>query len=271
MTDIYNVNVMIQQHNIESSYIISVDKLLDQFMENYGFHPYKRLDFVFLSMLMGNDYFPKLKRAEFTKFWEIYSRTVKQNETIMGYRFSINIDIFMKFLTELIKGTPKKYQSASTDDINHSQIQEYLNGLCWCVNLYATGKYIDYDYLYFGKSVHPMSIMLYLASNRQYKPDMSEKVCCPIPSTLYPILVLPHIAINLIPKKYHGVIDKKLTFMFEEEFCQECKEFRKYIGQQSSKVPEQFRMHQYISHRKKHIIDDPKEFISSIMLILKNE
>jgi len=265
---VHNIFIVIQQGRDNQTYTISIDRLLDQHMDIYGYHMLKRLDFVFLSILLGNDYFPKLRCAEFQKLWKLYKSTVQPYETIVNVDFTINIKIFHKFLIAFYANMPTKFKTSEISDITNTHVKDYLYGLSWCIHLYATGNYLDYDYLYFGESIHPMSIIVYLMKNGFDNIKLEQQINHPIPSEIYPVLVLPYSAKTLIPKKYHFIIDKKLMFMYDEEFCSECVKFRNSIRLPVGNVPNNYSMKKYILHRKTHCVDDPKNYIDNIVQIL---
>lgn len=270
LKNVNGVNVMIQHNRVEESYIISIDKLVDLLERNVGYHRNKRLDFVFLSMMMGNDYYPKLKRAEFDRLWDIYSRTISPNETIVQDNFEIDYDNFKDFLAVMIQETPNRYQHVDIDEMIHSHVEEYLYGLVWCTKLYATGKFMNYNYLYFGSSIHPLCIHVFLSSHPQFKINMQMNGYTPIPSLIYPVIVMPYNAIELIPGKYHQTIRDKLMFMYDEEMCDECAKYRKYVGVATQHVPDEFKMAKYIQHRKTHSVKNPKEYIDKIVEIIND-
>lgn len=287
LVNIHNVNIVIQQGRDSQTYIISIDQLLEQHMDMFGYHPLKRLDFVFMSILLGNDYFPKLRCAEFQKLWKIYKTSVKPFETIVQSDHTINIPVFHKFLNNYVSCMTKKYRIVDAHDIAHTNAEDYLYGLSWCIHLYATGNYLDYDYLYPGDSVHPTCIIQYFMQQKIHNMcniKLIEKVCKPIPSDIYPVVVLPHMAMSLVPKKYHEIIKNKLMYMYDEEFCKECELFRQSLRDARKKVdisedvstdeddtPDtskqrcEYTMKNYILHKKTHCISNPKIYIDKIV------
>jgi 5'-3' exonuclease len=298
LVNIHNVNIVIQQGRDSQTYIISIDQLLEQHMDMFGYHPLKRLDFVFLSILLGNDYFPKLRCAEFQKLWKIYKTSVKPFETIVRSDHTINIPIFHKFLNNYVSCMSKKYRMVDVHDIVHTNAEDYLYGLSWCIHLYATGNYLDYDYLYPGDSVHPRCIIQYFMQQKIHNMDnikLIEKPCTPIPSEIYPVVVLPHMAMSLVPKKYHEIIKNKLMYMYDEEFCKECELFRQSLRNARKKVTDssedtasdedsgivvcdtlgtstkccKYTMKNYILHKKTHCIGNPKIYIDKIVTQLR--
>ena len=184
--------------------------------------------------------------------------------------YEIDYNSFQDFLAVMIQETPKRYQHVDIDEMIQSHVPEYLYGLVWCTKLYATGKFMNYNYLYFGSSIHPLCIQIFLASHPQFKIDMTVSEYTPIPSSIYPVIVIPYCAIDLIPIKYHETIREKLMFLYDEELCDECGKYRKYVGVSASQVPDEFKMAKYIYHRKTHNVKNPKEYIDKIVKIINN-
>lgn len=215
LNGIYGIEIIIQCR--EEKYIISIDDLIEQQMELYGYHMNKRLDFVFISLLNGNDYFPKLKLSSFKKLWKAYKMAVFANETIIGDDGEINFKILIKFLVALNKLIPKRYDDIELKDICNRNIYEYLYGLQWCLKLYSTGEYMSYDYIYVGESIHPMALFLYLVGKLEEKIEFPIEKYEKIPSDIYTILVTPYSMKYLIPKKYHQIVETKLKYIYDDK------------------------------------------------------
>lgn len=264
--DIYNINIVIQltQGNV---YIISIDSLIEQHMEIFGYNLLKRFDFVFVSLLNGNDYFPKLKYSNFDKLWVSYKAAIRPNETIMQKDGSFNMQLMTNFLVALMRNTPKQFNNVQLKDICDSNLKDYLSGIRWCMSLYSTGNYASYDYIYSGKSMHPTSIVLYIQLNNIKQIDLIKSSCEKIPSGLYTILVLPSSAKYLIPKKYHELLETDLKYIYEEEYCKKCAKFRDHFDCADEDCA--YNMKEYIKHKKIHTIQNPKKYIDDIVSKIK--
>lgn len=261
--NMYNIDVLIG--NTGSNYIISIDALIEKHMDMYGYNLNKRMDFVFVSLLNGNDYFPKLKCASFEKLWYTYKKIVSINETIISSECVINIELFIKFLFELSQKVPEKKSDTSLINICDANVKNYVNGIHWCMALYSSGEYITYDYMYSGGSIHPMCILLYLVSHNIKTIGLKSQSYTKIPSNIYPVIVMPYFAKDLIPKKYHSLINGKLKYMYDEEFCDQCKKFKEHYN--STETDNEYSANKYIEHRKTHAINDPKQYIDNIVSI----
>lgn len=284
LINIYNIDVVIQQGRENQTYIISIDQLLEQHMSMYGYHPLKRLDFVFLSILLGNDYFPKLRCAEFKKLWKVYKLSIKPYETIVNYDHSINLTTFINFLAKYLLNIPTKFKYVDADELVNTNVDAYLYGLSWCIHLYATGKYLDYGYSYHGQSVHPICIIQYIISRKIHHKQMIFTIpheinnTPPISHNIYPIIVLPYCALRLIPEKYHYVIKNKLMYMYDEEFCKDCGSFKESLRQsrlidgiiETEPDKKIYSMQKYITHKKTHVVLNPKDYINAIVGVVSN-
>lgn len=264
--DIYNINVVIQLTQ-GNTYIISIDLLIEQHMEMFGYNLLKRFDFVFVSLLNGNDYFPKLKYSNFDKLWKSYGNAIRPNETIMQKDGSFDMKLMVNFLIALMRITPKQFNNVQLRDICDYNINDYLVGIRWCMSLYSTGNYASYDYIYSGKSMHPTSIVLYIQLNEINKIDLVKTPCEKIPSELYTILVLPSSAKYLIPKKYHELLETDLKYIYDEEHCKKCAKFRDHFDCADEDCA--YTMKEYMKHKKIHIIKDPKKYIDDIVAKIK--
>lgn len=261
--DIYGLNVIVK-FNQENTYIISIDSLMGQHMESYGYNLLKRQDFVFVSLLNGNDYFPKMRYSNFNKLWDAYKKSIADDETIVNGDGTINVKMMIKFLSSLISITQKQFSlNIKLRDICDPHVSEYIFGIQWCISLYESGDYPTYDYIYSGNSIHPASILLYILLNNKMSIDIQKQQCEKIPSKLYPILVLPYSAKHLIPNKYHSLLDNELNYMYDEEFCKKCAKFRDHLDcdDENCKYP----MKYYILHRREHIVLNPKKYIDNIL------
>jgi hypothetical protein len=116
--------------------MISIDRLIERHFELYGYNLMKRMDFVIVSLLCGNDYFPKLKYIDFSKLWMAYKKSVFPDETIVKSDLSLNIPVFINFMGRIFYEMPKQYANVSTEELFDDNISNYLFGLVWCLHLY---------------------------------------------------------------------------------------------------------------------------------------
>lgn len=265
--DIYNINIVIQMAH-DNTYIISVDKIIEHHLELYGYNLLKRLDFVFVSLLNGNDYFPKLKFSNIEKMWLAYKDVVRPNETIMRRDGSFNMSTLVKFLSAVMRRTPKHLDNSQLKDVCNHDIKDYLIGIKWCMSLYSTGLYLSYDYMYNGQCINPTDLALYILINGISEVSVPQSVSCTIPDKIYSIIVLPYSAKHLIRPEYHKLLDTKLQYIYEEEMCSKCKTYREHYN--CSDEDCKYTMKKYIVHAKTHAITKPQKYISDIVDIIKN-
>ena len=88
-------------------------------------------DFSFLSLLMGNDYLPKMSFVSFPKLINCYKNT----RTVSGTNLVNNTIVNRHFLIEVIKQFESHKQLNIADNTDYNN---YYNGLVWCLN--ATEK-----------------------------------------------------------------------------------------------------------------------------------
>lgn len=91
----------------------------------------------------------------------------------------------------------------------------------------------------------------------------------PIPSDIYTVIVLPYSAKFLIPQKFHKLLDTKLKYLYDEENCQLCRNYRKHYSCKEDNC--RYPLKDYIIHRKTHVIPDAKEYIDNIVKIISNK
>ncbi len=93
-----------------------------------------RADFVIVSIMMGNDYLPKLGNITHEKLWEIYSNMIKNNHEndtlIKGNTFDLRFT--MKFLSEVhssITLSSKKISVGTYDDSRTKSYETIFNSI----------------------------------------------------------------------------------------------------------------------------------------------
>jgi len=197
-TDVIVMLMMLKQYDniyihFINSDIISLSELLLEHIKIYGCSEYPNIDFSIVSLLIGNDYLPKIKFLTF-KIWDYYKKTLYINER--GLYVNGSIDIF--FLCNMLLNIVVKRKSLFKCDINKDLCCNYYEGLKWCINMYMNGKCIDYDYCYnFKGGPMPWDLII----NSKYLSTIECKTSVPLPKQLYTILILP--IESMIDKRYH--------------------------------------------------------------------
>lgn len=182
------------------------------------------IDFAMLSLMMGNDYLPKIMCANFEKLWECYKITLKRCKTSLVDKNNkidpvFMAELMMQMAMTLNNGWINKFKLSTFDEKMYTK---YLEGLTWCLDIYRTGICGKYDYMYEHTPPHPLGIHYYLKyvnGNIEIKYPLNPSH---ITSEGYALLLLPKKAKCLINKKYHKLIDNQLKFLYDEEDCKTC-------------------------------------------------
>ena len=214
--------------------ILSLDKFLRSIMNNnnlYGINQdATRQDLVIISIMGGNDYLPKLGYVTIDKLFATYKKyratgadCITQNNTFIVPNFKQ----FLDMLNKLVMGSYKKFKIENYDQ---PKIKNYLDGLLWCLDMYNHGTCSMYDYVYTNSGVIlPIYVKYYL--DFYGSPQTPKSNTPPLTSEVYTLITMPKAAKNLIPKKYHKLLDTDLKDLYELEECDACGEIR---GQLSS-------------------------------------
>lgn len=214
--------------------IISIDKLTDIITAKYGYSKSIRQEFALLSLLNGNDYFPKLSFTKENQLLDIYGY-VKENrlDELITDKGIFNIEFLKDYLRRIVYQTlPQFNKKFKLELFNADAIRLYLDGLLWCLNMYRTGICSKYDYIYNYCSPQPLEVLYYLEF---YEP----KINIPISNTkcidniFYTLIVLPLKAKHLVPEKYHDLMKNELKFLYEIEECQECNDLHTKLSHAS--------------------------------------
>lgn len=202
-----------------------------------------RTDFVILSVMLGNDYLPKLNYIKFETLWEAYFKTVENKDTsISSIKYGI-IDInnespkfnqrFLEDLTyNIVNLLPNKsYRALDLHTYNELKIKNYLEGLLWCLKMYDSAECPMYDYLYnYQTSVSPAELKFYVESVKIHNLDVPVSDTAPISCDMFPLLVIPKKARSLVMPKYQHLIDNQLKHMYETEECVPCAEHKAQLS-----------------------------------------
>ena len=171
-------------HTIAKDMIISYGELYNTHCELYG--PSK-LDFVFINILCGNDYLPKICIIKIENVWNAYKELISDYPNGLVSDTIIIDGIFMYELISLAtKNSPiKKLNAYTVDDVYNPIYKNYVDGLYWCVDMYYNGQCTNYNYAYTHTiKPHIYGIMWYIMSNNTY----IKQIHGPIPTKLYGIM-----------------------------------------------------------------------------------
>lgn len=235
---IYNIHILIKNKSIYE--LISVPKLLYQFYL-YNFKYSKliynvnsdsfRDDFTLISIMAGNDYLPKLAFTKMHTLWEAYNIINKWECCHLLTNNTFNKKNFKKFMFSIMNLINSRYSKFNFQTYNKDIIISYLEGLLWCLHMYQTGKCSMYDYHYIGKSApSPQDIMYFLEFHDDIDILVPESKTQAVPVNIYTVLIIPHQAKELIPKKYYNYMEKELEDVYATELCKICDKFKKDLS-----------------------------------------
>jgi hypothetical protein len=225
-----NKNIYVVNINPGKKIIVySIGKILELFINEYKGN---NLDFVFMMLLMGNDYLPKVYYISFDILLKSFNKG-KSLINIIDNLCVFNNKNLINYFINLISYIPKQMlYRYKLGNYNHHKIKYYLEGLNWCITNYSTGTCLKYDYMYTHGSIDPFDILYFLEFNTKININYPHPPFPSIDKDIYPILILPKKAISLINPKYHNLIknEPKIQFLYEEEECDICKELHIDIG-----------------------------------------
>lgn len=230
-------NLYIMLRDKKDNPIISIDKLADIMISKYGYSKNFRQVFAVLSLLNGNDYFPKLSFIKENQLWNIYEH-VKDNysEPLITENGLFNMAFLKDFLRRTVYSIkPQFNKKFNFSTFNPMAMHLYLEGLLWCLNMYKTGICSKYDYIYNYGSPQPLELLYYLEiCEPTITIPISNTKC--IDNIFYTLIVLPLKAKHLIPEKYHTLMNNELKFLYEIEECQKCTKLHTKLSRASKKL-----------------------------------
>jgi hypothetical protein len=242
---ITNINILIK--NVKTTEILSIDKIMAQFClqvptiivskNNW------RSDFSIVSLMLGNDYLPKLVYIKYDSVWKSYFDTIKENDDIKNKTIitnqKFNANVLAMFFNNVVLNISTQFRKLNMKTYNKDQVINYLEGLLWCLHMYETGKCSMYDYTYnFSRSPTPAHIYHYLTKEDNNEINIPTSNVSPIKNEIYTLLVMPKKAQQLIPHKYHNAMENELKHLYEVELCDECKKIRGEISSLSKEMKE---------------------------------
>jgi 5'-3' exonuclease len=258
----YIPNAFVFCKNNPQNEVISIGKMLELHTKEVGMSLNYNLDFSVISILMGNDYIPKVGLADFEKLWKSYKNIcVLMPNGLVNEKLEIDYKFFIKLLYGVIELSKNKMINKVTmNSICGKMYSNYFDGLTWCLHTYCTGKCIRYDYMYqCGEPPHPLGLIMNLNINNNLL-KFNRDLCTPIDQSLYAILVLPDSASNLIDKKYHKFM-KENDILYKVEKCVKCLCFHnelKKLNEECVKCSDENK----INNIKKEIVKTSKAMIA---------
>lgn len=220
--------------------IISIERMYQDHINKYVIKECKnsRQDMVFIFLLSGNDYLPKVKNFNLENYLKSYKKIVnkldpeesgltKFNDSKLEVNY-INLFILDNHSTKLNKKN-YKYNFDQSDNV----YEKYFYGLTWCMDMYKTGICKDYQFIYDCEEPYSILMSIYLKRKNTFEIVKNSS----IDFKLYGILLIPKYANELIDddqKVMSEKIDSKFN-IYEEETCEKCKEIKIKIDEVKTK------------------------------------
>jgi len=217
--------------DIKKPEIISMGSLMHNHFKKYGNHINSGLDFTLISILLGNDYLPKLSYTNLDKLWDSYTYSINIHAqqictTTTNGRVNINIKLLISLMFDILMNTPSHFYKSYTYKYYTKDVQKYKNymeGLIWCMDMYSVGECLRYDYMYnYSDPINPYGFMTFLGSYERVANSIPRPVIKCIDKDLYAIIVLPIAALELVPKQFRRFAEKHKDKLYEVELCETC-------------------------------------------------
>lgn len=216
--------------------ILSLEKLYEFHQIKYNLMSDAHIDFAFLSLLMGNDYLPKINLLTFDKLWESYKLNVKNNKLInnVNNKFILDLNLFIDILNDIIGKIGKKFKIKINSD---EHLKNYIDGLKWNLDMYINGKCVDYHFIMNNINlIDILNLIIYLKNINKNYLDLERNILNkPIKSELCGILLIPYKSKHLIDKKYHNFLEEN-KYIYDKSYVIDdtnlyklIKKFKKYL------------------------------------------
>lgn len=203
-------------------YVINVNYLIEEHKKE--FNSSNNLDLVGLSLLIGNDYLPKISYNNFDKLWDAYKYSLNLDNSGLILSINpviINRDFLINILLGIIKKTNDRFLKLfSLQHLYHPLYDNYIEGYLWCIDMYSTGVCNNYDYIYKYQddNIHPLGLIYSLSKYNEYiYYNIKKQIKNPIDKIIYCILLLPYNARTLIDIKYHKFLEE-IKYIYSEEY-----------------------------------------------------
>ena len=228
MKPVYNINILIKGK--DSNELISLKNLLHAHCKYLDkddkievlCNSILREDFIVLSVMMGNDYLPKIAYIDYDKLWKTYKNFIlKTNKTIINGTGSFD-EAASNFMLMIYNSLANGFKKSSSGKYNVDQASSYLEGLLWCVDMYKFGICAKYDYMYNHNSPNPYELFFHLCAEKD-KIQLVKSDFQPISSKIYPLIIMPKKASYLLTKTQQNLMNGELKYLYEKEECNECR------------------------------------------------
>ena len=241
LENIYNIDVLVRTNKKTGYEIVSTKQLIKDIASTYGklskisIDTLKlseiRQDFCILSIMMGNDYLPKMYFVEFNNLWETYKIVRQKTHRYLTKKNSFDMVFLYMFLDTLLSNKPAHFKKPNKT-YSSVHCKNYLEGLLWCLEMYKKGECPMYDFVFEDiSSPHPANILHYLDTSNTKSISLPTSDTKPLKTNTCGILLLPKSAKELLNKKYHALMDKELKKFYQIEECDTCTQFKKDIDE----------------------------------------
>jgi 5'-3' exonuclease len=203
--------IYILVNNKNSKNIVSIDEIVKNASND---------DFVFISLMVGNDYFNKLKYVSFDSLWKGYHTFRKYHDIPIIENCNINFDGLSELMLYIVRFLPKRnYKVFVHKRYNEDRVKKYLECITWCMSMYSKGKCPMQEYTYDPiVTPTPLDIIYYCYTCKNGNVQVPKSDTKPLSNDIYPLLVMPKAAVNLIPKDYHKYVNKELKHIYDDNY-----------------------------------------------------
>jgi hypothetical protein len=239
--------------------LISINKIINIHQNKYGYSKNPQLDFSFLNLFNGNDYFSKLKYINPIKLWDAYKYGLfKYPDGLIDKNLNINKNFLIKILQNLIANIDLKIlKKTRITHYNKDYINNYLMGLKWCFNMYFDAEYKDNSYMSQDYNPDPLMLIIYLMNN-DFNLKMDNTNILNIPECLGCILLLPEKALCLMNNNIYENYINLHPELYEEERCKLCINYNREL----SKLQPEYNKNKDDKEIKKQITRLQKDYSS---------
>ncbi|ARF09719.1 XRN 5'-3' exonuclease [Indivirus ILV1] len=234
MKPVYNINILIKGKDCNE--LISFKNLLhahckylnkDDLIENLCKSNFRE-DFIILSIMMGNDYLPKVAYVKYDTLWQVYrDYIIRLNKNIIN-NDSFDNESICNFMLAIFNSLSDHHKKITNYKYNINQSSSYLEGLLWCVNMYKSGICPRYDYIYTYNSPHPYELFFHLCAEKDNIKIQKSKIDF-IPCNIYPLIIMPKKASYLLTQSQQKLMHNELGYLYKKEECIECQEKLKLL------------------------------------------
>lgn len=218
-----SINKLLQIHSKQLSLDLSVATLKESSIRD---------DFATISIMMGNDYLPKLLFVKFESLWKAYTTTRNILNKNLIENNTFNNDFLRRFMFNSVNLIPNQFRKLHLQKYSEKNILNYLEGLIWCLNMYQTGKCPMYDYLYKGdQAPSPIDILYFMEFNSNIEVKIPESSTQPLNLESYTILLMPKKARKMVPEKFQKFLDNELRYIYNAEECVDCNKLKGSLSQ----------------------------------------